>query len=135
MINLVRDARVDLMHHGLSGLARRQEALAGNIANVDTPEYQRRDAAFETELLAKLGGGGPRLAVTDPRHISTGPPRGSLLFSGPEGNGMATYRNDGNDVDIDFEMTRLADTQLRYQLLTQATTSRFATLAQAAGRL
>jgi len=43
-------------------------------------------------------------------------------------------RNDGNDVDIDYEMTRLAETSLRYQLLTQVVGTRLATLKEIAAR-
>jgi flagellar basal-body rod protein FlgB len=129
------DPRIDLLHQALTGLARRQQAIAGNIANVDTPGYTRKDVAFESELRTAAGGGG-RLAVTDSRHIRGTSAGGGLLTSlvGADETRTSTSRNDGNDVDIDYEMTRLAETSLRYGLLTQATSSRLLTLKDIATR-
>jgi flagellar basal-body rod protein FlgB len=120
----------------LNGLARRQQAIAGNIANVDTPGYTRNDVSFESQLRGAAGSGG-RLAATDARHMSAAPGGGSLLGSLLDVNQTrsSTSRNDGNDVDIDHEMTQLAETSLRYQLLTQATSSRFITLRDVVSRI
>ena len=130
------DSRIDVLHQALTGLARRQQAIAGNIANVDTPGYTRNDVSFESELRGAAGQGG-RLAATDARHISTAPGGGSLLGSliNVDPTRSSTSRNDGNDVDIDYEMTQLAETSLRYQLLTQATSSRFINLRDLVTRI
>jgi flagellar basal-body rod protein FlgB len=131
MINpILGDSRTEMLQQALTGLARRQQAIAGNIANVDTPGYQRQDVPFEQQLLASTGGA-TRLATTNPAHIAAAPSEGSLLTSAASERGRSTSeRNDGNNVDIDYEMTRLAETQLRYELLTQATTSRLSTLRE-----
>jgi flagellar basal-body rod protein FlgB len=129
------DARIDFLQRALSGLARRQTAIAGNIANVDTPGYRRRDVAFESELRGALGTSGGPLATTSPGHIAR-PSLSMSLMGGdaPDGRTSA-MRNDGNDVDIDYEMTQLAETSLKYQLLTQATSSRFTTLREIVSRV
>jgi flagellar basal-body rod protein FlgB len=132
---ILNDPRVTIAHQGLQGLARRQEAIATNIANVDTPGYRRKDVSFEAELRARVGTG-PRLATTDRRHIAVAPASEGLLrmaVDAAQGRTRAG-RNDGNDVDIDYEMTRLAETALRYQLLTQVVGTRLTTLKEIAAR-
>ena len=54
----------------LTGLSRRHEAIASNIANIDTPGYQRREVNFEDALKKQLAGEQPQtqLAVTDAPH-------------------------------------------------------------------
>jgi flagellar basal-body rod protein FlgB len=135
MLNpMLADRRAETLQQALGGLARRQQALADNIANVDTPGYKRKDVPFETQLRANSGGGG-QLATTSAGHIAATSAQGSLLsgMSGDRGR-TSTGRNDGNNVDIDYEMTQLAETTLRYELLTQATTSRFSTLKEIVSR-
>jgi flagellar basal-body rod protein FlgB len=131
---LLSDSRITALQQALSGLARRQQAIAGNVANVDTPGYRRQDVSFEATL--HQGGDGTRLATTSAGHVAVAPAGESLLRSltgGPERS--STGRNDGNNVDIDYEMTRLAETSLRYQLLTQATSARFLTLRDIVSRV
>ncbi|HZQ34582.1 MAG TPA: flagellar basal body rod protein FlgB [Dehalococcoidia bacterium] len=134
--SILGDSRLGVLQTALDGLAGRQQAIAGNIANIDTPGYQRKDVDFESSLRASIGAG-QRLATTDPRHMQIAPAGGSLLASAAGGNGgqSTTGRNDDNNVDIDYEMTQLADTQLRYELMTQATAATFGTLNSIATKL
>ena len=131
MINsILGDRRIEVLQRALGGLAQRQQAIAGNVANVDTPGYKRREVPFEAELQASLGSGhGSRLVTTSMGHVPRSPARATLLSTatGSRGNSR-TGRNEGTDVDIDYEMTQMAETSLRYQLLTEATGSRFTTL-------
>src|SRR2546430_12652700 len=48
----------------LSWTSKRQQALAGNVANMDTPGYQARDYSFEQELATM------NLTTTAPNHIA-----------------------------------------------------------------
>jgi flagellar basal-body rod protein FlgB len=132
---ILNDPRIAITWQALQGLARRQEAIATNIANVDTPGYQRTDVPFEAELRARLGTG-RRLATTDPRHFALAPAGAGLLHTALDASRgrERVGRNDGNDVDIDYEMTRLAETSLRYQLLTQVVGTRLTTLKDIAAR-
>lgn len=117
----------------LGGLSRRQEAIGSNVANIDTPGYQRRAVEFEQDLAAALRRTNARVALaqTDPRHIATasvGAPRNPNAVTPRD---VVAGRNDGNQVSIDEEMTLLAETQLRYQALTTTVTRRLATLRNA----
>ncbi|WP_157314146.1 flagellar basal body rod protein FlgB [Chitinibacter sp. GC72] len=93
----------------------RQEVLASNIANADTPNYKARDfdfkAAFDT---ARAGQQTAMLAVSNPRHLQ---PSTQIDIFSPE----LKYRNerqpsiDGNTVDMDTEMKEFTDNAIRYQ--------------------
>ena len=113
----------------LDGLARRQEAIGANVANVDTPGYQRRSVDFEQTLATEVGRANNKtaLAQTDPRHIARGG-AGSGIPGGESARNVVSERNDANSVNIDEEMTLLAETQIRYQALTQSIGTRLSTL-------
>jgi flagellar basal-body rod protein FlgB len=116
----------------LTGLSRRHEAIASNIANIDTPGYQRKEVSFEDALKKQVAGEQtqPQMAVTDPRHIQNSA-AGSDLSSSMRARNVVASRNDNNSVDIDEEMTNLVDTQLRYQALSQSIGQRLNTLRTA----
>ena len=114
----------------LSGLSRRQEAIADNIANIDTPGYQRHEVTFERALEASINRSSQHtsLVTTHPRHLA-----GSGRGGGENPNvvtprSLVASRNDGNAVDIDEEMTLLAETQIRFQALSQGIGRRLSTL-------
>ncbi|MCC7485354.1 MAG: flagellar basal body rod protein FlgB [Burkholderiales bacterium] len=97
--------------------ARRQEVLASNIANADTPGYKARDVDFRRELAAALSGAPrgaeARLVRTSARHLGAGGPGGgaqALLFRVP-----AQASVDGNTVEMDAERARFAENALHYE--------------------
>lgn len=105
----------------LDGLSLRQRAIAHNIANVDTPNYKAQHVTFEAELQTALksnNAAGLSMQTTNPDHIDLdGNNSKSVSLTLEHQNNQ--LRNDGNNVDIDLEMTTLAETTLRYQALTQ----------------
>lgn len=119
------DTTLNTVGRWLNGLSGRQRSIADNIANIDTPGYQRREVPFEAELRRAVVAGGQRLAITDSRHMPIATTRGN-------GNGLQAVqqfnsnRLDGNNVDIDQEMVTLAETQLRFQAAASALNSRLA---------
>jgi flagellar basal-body rod protein FlgB len=112
------DAALQFGTEALNLRAQRQEILASNIANADTPGYQARDIDFASELNRALEkgraqGSGLQLAVTSARHIpaqTATPPSLDLLYRIPDQPAM-----DGNTVDMDRERTQFADNSLKYQ--------------------
>ncbi|GBD23442.1 Flagellar basal body rod protein FlgB [bacterium HR29] len=110
----------------LDGLAQRRQAIADNIANIDTPGYQRKVVDFEAALQRELGTARQTLAVTDPRHIATPPSAGGLSLQAAQR--LASSRLDANTVDIDQEMVLLFETQARYQAAATAISHKFAQL-------
>jgi flagellar basal-body rod protein FlgB len=104
----------------LSLRSQRQELLASNIANADTPNYKARDIDFSNALQGALSRATQpqgTLATTAQGHIGNGPADGKTL---PDGTPVL-YRTvsqgavDGNTVDMDTERTQFADNALRYE--------------------
>jgi flagellar basal-body rod protein FlgB len=95
----------------------RQELLASNIANADTPHYKARDIDFKTALAGVLGapGGALPLAKTDPAHLQVARENG---FGAP-----VLYRTeqqssvDGNTVNLDSERSSFADNAVQVEAL------------------
>ena len=96
--------------------AARQELIASNIANADTPNYKARDIDFTSAMKNALQNSGDALAVarTAPGHLSGA--AGESEMGAP-----VQYRKplqpsaDGNTVDMDVERAQFADNALRYE--------------------
>lgn len=96
--------------------AARQELVASNIANADTPNYKAKDIDFASALQGALSGSGQKLpvAVTSPQHLAGA--TGESVMGAP-----VQYRKplqpsaDGNTVDMDVERAQFADNALRYE--------------------
>ena len=139
-IGLFNDPTAKALKTALSGLQMRQQAIANNIANVDTPEYKAQAVSFEDALRAELAGPPKRqptlqmlgLDTTDAHHIPLQPivktyeakPVTQLSTEG-------SMRNDGNNVDVEREMTKLAETQVTYNALGQMTSAKLGLLRTA----
>ena len=102
----------------LSLRAQRQQILASNIANADTPNYKARDIDFAKALqgaLAKTETSTVGLTKTAAGHVG-GSTAGSVVGGAP-----VLYRSvqqgsvDGNTVDMDVERNQFADNALRYE--------------------
>ncbi|HBY64238.1 MAG TPA: flagellar biosynthesis protein FlgB [Solibacterales bacterium] len=78
-------------------LARRQNLVASNIANANTPGYKTRDIDFQFEFMSAMNGVSPRTV---------------------EPVGLAA-KNDGNNVSLDRESRLLAENALRFSLGSQ----------------
>ncbi len=97
----------------------RNELITNNIANVDTPNYKRKDIEFQTYLANELQGKGNldrKVADAD---------LNSLEASVYTDNSSLSYRLDGNNVDIDTESANQAENQIRYYTLLDAMTQEF----------
>ncbi len=100
--------------------AQRQQMLASNIANADTPNYKARDIDFNSALKGALAKSGqtssqaPELAKTTAVHLSS---RNDNMVGGAP----LLYRNerqgniDGNTVDMDAERNQFTDNAIRYE--------------------
>jgi len=90
--------------------ARRQQALASNIANIDTPGYKAMDVTFQQELSSSM-----QLAATDPAHLAALSTASSVQLVETEGK----IKPNGNNVDLEREMTEMTKNGLQYVMLTQ----------------
>ena len=101
----------------------KNEVIANNIANVDTPDYKRRDLDFESLLSEALSDTSLHTRNMDKKvaNINLGAlnPRVFTEYS------TLSYRYDGNNVDIDTEQAYLADNQIKYYALLDSMTHEF----------
>ena len=97
----------------------RHEVLAANIANADTPDYRPRDLQFSGVLQALariqtppsgMQNGRLLLVSSHPGHLQPGA-RNTMVTEEEEGEGKL----DQNRVDIDREMTQVAENGLLHE--------------------
>lgn len=112
---------MQILERSLDAASLRQKVLSNNIANVDTPNFKRSDISFESTLQASLNEDTPLIRGfrTDPRHIPIGRPSFSEIRPEIIVESSTTVNNNGNNVDIDSEMTQLAVNQIKYNTLIQ----------------
>jgi flagellar basal-body rod protein FlgB len=103
----------------LSLRAQRQELIASNIANADTPNFKARDIDFSSAMqgaLARAANPSGPLAATNRSHVQPAADGKAL----PDGTpvlyrGVVQGAVDGNTVDMDVERNQFADNALRYE--------------------
>ncbi|MBV5321713.1 MAG: flagellar basal body rod protein FlgB, partial [Sulfuricurvum sp.] len=114
----------DLMQNAMNYRSARQDIIAGNIANADTPFYRPKDISFEDTLAQKSAeifrdkSQTLQMAQTNGAHlgpIDSGSSKPTTFFR--DGH-MA--RNDGNSVDLDVETTEMAKNSTMFNALTAA---------------
>ncbi|OPX20276.1 MAG: flagellar basal-body rod protein FlgB [Desulfobacca sp. 4484_104] len=98
------DPIINLLNKAMTFRTRRQEIIATNVANLDTPNYTRQDLDFKTALSSYLNGNGPiGLNRTNHRHIPGGGP------------GLSGQVQDTQEpVDIDQEMIKMTQNNLLF---------------------
>lgn len=103
------------LKNALDAQAARQRAHTQNIANAETPGYQRVRVEFEDLLSDAINGSNSNLARTDDRHLSSGNINdvASVKYR-VEREAIDPNSENLNGVDIDQEMAEMAETQLRY---------------------
>jgi len=97
------------LEHYMTLLSIRQQLVASNIANADTPGYRTRDIDFQQEFQNAVNAHTP--AVIEPRGLY--------------------LKNDGNNVSLDRESRLLAEDDLRFSLASNLARSEFKQLRMA----
>ncbi|NLB89475.1 MAG: flagellar basal body rod protein FlgB [Syntrophomonadaceae bacterium] len=114
---------IKLLNKSMDVTSYRNTVIADNIANVDTPNFKRREVIFEDNLQKALLKHNQYIDIrtTNFRHISTQNRQNALQLE-PEIVEIndTSYRNDGNNVDIDVESAKLAKNKIFYDSLTQS---------------
>lgn len=97
----------------------RNEVITSNLANVNTPNYKRKDVQFEAYLNAEL------LNDSDLNTSVNQVDLDALNATTYVDNANLSYRLDGNNVDIDVESAELAKNQIRYYTLLDSMSQEF----------
>lgn len=121
--------QISLLHSALNASSLRQEVISNNIANAETPGYKSKQVVFEDILkqhvFNQTSFKGNR---TDSRHVTIGT-NSSLPTPQTVELTETVVQNNGNNVDIEEEMTRLSKNALWYYSLTQQLNSEFQKLS------
>lgn len=103
VLGLLADSTRQLLNRAMDALAARNDVIANNIANADTPGFKRSQVKFEDSLRQILVDGGRPDADTLSR-----------LKVETEVDYTPSNRLDGNNVNIDLEMSDLAKNSIMY---------------------
>ncbi|MDI3327170.1 MAG: flagellar basal body rod protein FlgB [Alicyclobacillaceae bacterium] len=131
-MNLFATGALQWLPRALDAAALRQKMIAGNVANVDTPGYRRRDVRFEEMFREALSRPAPLAGLrTDPRHFAIGATPLSEVAPQVVVDEGTVYSANGNNVDMDREMTLLAANQTEYLTVLEDTNLHLAMLRYA----
>ncbi len=123
-------ARLDALKQALGVYAQRHRVVAENIANVETAGYRAREYRFEDLLKTAAGRGRVAGARTQAGHLPVGR-REAELTEGRVAEQDSGVDNGVNNVDIDREMTSLAETDLSYRMATRVLSMKYRLLREA----
>lgn len=115
-----------ILEKSLNATWARNDVISQNLANVDTPEYKRKDIAFEEFLNDSIDRNRLQGNLTDKRHIPIN--NRDIEKIEPtlvEDSSETSMRIDGNNVDVDSEMANLAKNQIKYNALIQMLNSSY----------
>ncbi len=97
----------------------RNQLIASNVANVDTPGYTGKDVKFERILADTMDG--MNLKLTHPKHMDDGP---SGILQNEVIDNPNPGRPDGNNVNIDDEMMKLTENNMQFNATVQLITKK-----------
>lgn len=114
-----------ILERGLDYSSLREKTIAQNIANVDTPNYKAKDVSFKSVFASALDES-MKANRTDQRHFE-------FEQTGSSSSAVTTkndtqYNQNGNNVDMDKEMTDLATNQIYYNALAERLSGKFTSL-------
>ena len=126
MINVKVNNISDILFRAMQVAAKRQDLLADNVANVDTPFYKRRDLNFREMMRYILEDKtSVPLRSTDDRHFVY---PGGNRFPRVQKDENLSWRSDRNNVDIDKELIELMQNSMWYSGVAQLLSMRFGTI-------
>ncbi len=103
----------------------RQEVISGNIANAETPGYIQQEIPFEKELQRANEKNSITLETSRPGHISIN----ENIMQGSFNPGqLIREHGNPNELDIDKEMTKMAQNNLLYEANTRLLSRKFEAL-------
>ena len=121
-----------LLEKGMDVSILRRKVIADNIANADVPHFKRTEVSFEAQLRRTLDSekyvmkNAVPAKMNHSRHIPFYKPLDyRAVEPRPHIDYLSTMRNDGNNIDIEHEMSLAVKNQLRYQSMAHMINSSF----------
>lgn len=130
------DRSLLVTERGLDASGLRQKVLSNNLANIDTPNFKGSDVSFYSTLKGIMDGDSSTmqsslaLSKTNPAHLD-GSVRNDKTsnFSVIQSDGVV--RGDGNNVNIDVEMAKMAENSIYYNTLATVVAKKYKMLDRA----
>ncbi len=114
---------IQSLESAVSQTTMKQKVISQNIANVDTPNYKAKQVSFRQSLNSEMNS--LQANRTDERHFAF---VATQVSSAIKTKSNTSYQANGNNVDVDSEMTDLAKNQIYYNALMDRLGSKFNTL-------
>lgn len=141
-MDLITNRAIDITKLAMDGLMARQKAITANTANVMTPDYQRKDVNFESQLKEIIEKDDLKQYIKEQNSIQYNPSSLDMVTQQSVGSGLTPQEskflqsdiygdynpqimddtqsgNDsaGNNVNLESEMMAMANTGLKYNVL------------------
>ena len=130
----MKDILFDNLHRGLGNvleLRQKQNTLtAGNLANVDTPNYHAKYIRFDELLQDAVGSNEFGMMTSNSQHLSG--PHGNVSEPEIEEIKPAPWVLDNNSVNLEKELVRLKENSLMFRTVTKGLSKRLSMLRFAA---
>lgn len=125
-MSILFDSTMQVLQRSMDASAARQAVTASNVANLDTPGYTPKDVDFDAALDAARAEFAASPSRTNDRHLgaSARAEAGLDTFESPD----LAPGPDGNSVDLDTQMSRMAETAVLYQASARSTSKKMALL-------
>ncbi len=156
-MDLISNRTIEITKLGMDGLLNRQHAIASNIANVMTPDYQRKEVAFESQLSEIIEKEDLKDYIKGQNSIDYKPPMVDVFtgevhtFRTPtlqekaylKSNSFDQFKpqvvtdiysganSTGNNVELEKEMMDLSKTGTRYTVLSNLERREFTSISEA----
>ncbi len=116
-MEIFKTDKLDILKKVLDCSTARNRAIANNLANIDTPGFQRSDVRFVDHLREAISSGNPeQVAAVEPELYNTN---------------FTPTRNDGNNVDIDVEMGEMAKNGMLFKTFSTLLAAKYQRLRDA----
>lgn len=129
MFNAIQNNTITALEQTLSFAQRRHELLAGNVANLDTPDYRSRDLDvddFQSALAASLRAGEKSWRSSGMDSVTR-----DDLRNGPRSAMEQVVFHDGSDVSLENQVTEISKNQHMHNLAISTLRSQFSLLRAA----
>lgn len=113
-----------LIEQSINASSLRQKTISQNIANVDTPNYKAKKTVFKHQLQNAINNQKLTAYRTDERHLQFGGNRSTspaVVVSRRD----TIFNHNGNNVDIEHEMSEMAKNQIYYNAMIERLNGRF----------
>jgi flagellar basal-body rod protein FlgB len=126
-MDIFQDPTLQAIGPYMSRLSKRQQIVASNLANIDTPGYKTKEVSFNATIQELLSETPASLRVSRPEHT-----RGRL----PGPSQVQPYEVPGldsgldqNNVDLDRELLKMSETSFGYSMMAELLRGKFRTLS------